>query len=298
MNSNRVSNLPPPGMPKVRVLVRSTLRCAEHSPNNRRRAQDLAWAWVGAKWPRLLPPASDLKKDSIECSLPGQELSATVGPDGTDWTLSVAHSERGGGRIWMTRALVADDGDADVIGVQTSCTEVARSPMVIAPPRVLGLWVEHLDLNDGGFAVIGEARNVDDSAQAGSFCNHVLSAQRTLPVIALMNSPRSRYYGVDPRGLAEAVRGMAHVACLSSELAGDVAQRLGENFVPVSGAARIYVPGFGADARPEDHPLLRPAPRDADSRVNDAGAFRRVLLQTVCALSVGAPAHGARFAKT
>lgn len=297
-NPNRTSPpATPSGAPRVRVLVRSTLRCTTRSATNRRRAQELAWEWVGSKWPRLLPPASALAKDSFECSLPGQELSASVGADGADWTLSIAHSERSNGRIWMTQALVADDGDADLIGVQTSCTEVARAPLVVAPPRVLGLWVEHLDLDDGGYPVIAEARAVDEPAQVDAFCRHVLSERRTLPVIALTNNPRTRYYGVDPRGLAEAVRGMAHVACISASMAAAVTRRLGEEFGPVSGAARIYAPGFDERARTEDHPLVRPAPRNADPRVNETGAFRRRLLQGVCAMSVGLASHSAHFAQ-
>ncbi|MGS0757813.1 hypothetical protein ACVBEH_25990, partial [Roseateles sp. GG27B] len=119
----------------------------------------------------------------------------------------MAHSERDGARTWMTRVLVAEDGDADVMGLQTSCTDLPFAPLVVAPPRLLGLWVERLQLEDGGLAVLGEPREVSDDDQLDAFCRHVMSERRTLPIIALANSPHSRFYGVDPRGLAEAVRG-------------------------------------------------------------------------------------------
>ena len=130
--------------------------------------------------------------------------------------------------------------------------------------------------------MLGEARDVHDAAQLEAFCKHVLSSERHLPVIALTTSARSRFYGVDPRGLAEAVRGLAHVACLAPEVASEVVMRFGKDFGLVHGAARIYAAGFNPDALPQDHPLIR----DTSVRAKDPGAFRRLLCQKVCALSV------------
>lgn len=271
------------GKPGVRNVVRISLRSAVHSPTNRRRARELAWEWVSVKWPRLMPSATDMENVHFERSLPGQQLSVSTSADGSVWTLAVAHNERGGARTWMTRAMVADTGDADVMALQTSCSDVPNSPLVVAPPRLLGAWVERLELQDGGVAVLGEARDVNDPAQLAAFCDHLLSAERQLPVIALTTSVRSRFYGVDPRGLAEAVRGLAHVACLAPDVASAVAARFGTDFGVVHGAARIYAAGFNPDAFPQDHPLIR----DTSSRAQDPGAFRRLLCQKVCALSVG-----------
>ena len=167
---------------------------------------------------------------------------------------------------------------------RSSCSDLADAPLVVAPPRLLGAWVQRLDLRDAGVAVLGEARDVDNPAQLAAFCDHVLSAKRTLPVIALTNSPRSRYFGVDPRGLAEAIRGLAHVACLSPEMAAEIPMRFGKDFTLVPGAARIYAAGFNPDAIPQDHPLVR----DSAARNDDPGAFRRLLCRKICALSVTA----------
>ena len=266
----------------ARVVVRSTLRSRVHLPKNRRLAQELVWQWVQAKWPRLVPAPSDMERSHFERALPGQAVSVSTSADGLVWTLAVAHDERGGARTWMTRAQVADAGDADVLGLQTSCSDPGHAPMVVAPPRLLGTWVERLELEDGGIAVLGEAREVSSPEQLMAFCDHVLSGRRSLPVIALANKPGSRFYGVDPRGLAEAVRGLAHVACLTPELAARVKDRLAENFGVLPGAARIYAPHFSAQDTAEQHPLVRD---NTSPAAKDPGAFRRLLCRQICALS-------------
>ena len=270
----------------IRHVVRSTLRSTNHSTSNRSRAQALVWEWVGAKWPRLMPSASEMERQHFAYAVPGQELAVSTSQDGLVWTLAVAYNERRGTRTWITRAVVADIGDADVMALQTSCTDVADAPLVVAPPRLLGAWVERLELEDGAVAVRGEPRDVRDAQQLAAFSSHVLCAERTLPVIALSNKLNSRFYGVDPRGLAEAVRGLAHVACVAPEIAPRVAETLGRNFGIVAGAARIYAPGFSMDSAARAHPLVRDT-RSGDNKPEDAGAFRRLLRQKICALSVG-----------
>jgi hypothetical protein len=273
--------------PVTRPVVRAALRSAAHSDLNRRRARDLVWGWVGAKWPRLMPSASELEWSHIERTAPGRKLSVATHADGSAWTLEVTYSERDGGS-WTTRALVADGGDADVMAVQTSCRDLPSPPAVVAPPKLLGTWVERLALEDGGVPVLGEPRMVSDEEQLAAFCDHLLSAHRTLPVIALTHKPQSRYYGVDPRGLAQVVRGLAHVACLTPELATGVGQRLGRPLAPVPGIARIYGRGFSADAAPADHPSVRPPVHQDASREEDPGALRRLICRRICAMSVNA----------
>jgi hypothetical protein len=272
----------------LRLVVRSHLRCAQRSPVNRRRAQQLVWDWVSAKWPRLRPSLDEMESTHHECALPGLELSMSAHEDGSAWSLSVAQAERHSARVWMTRAWVQDGGDVDQIGLQTACTELAHAPLVIAPPKLLTLWVERLDLVDAGLQVIGDSRRVEDLDQLEAFCAHVESGQRMLPVIALSNNPHSRFYGVDPRGLAEAVRGLAHVACVAPHVAAGVGDRLGEEFALVAGAARVFQPGFGgADDDATRHPLLRDVRPVGEARAAaDAGAFRRQLCRRICAMSV------------
>jgi hypothetical protein len=284
----KVGPVPVPGTPKPRVVVRASLQCRAHNRANRQRAQQLVWAWVRGKWPGLVPPAADLSRSRIEASAPGQALSVASDPDGADWTLSLAHTDARSGRTWMTTARVADSGEVDTLGVQISCTGSTEGGFSVAPPRLLGMWVQHLELSDGGFGVIGEPRFVEDLAAAEAFCNHVLSPERTLPIIALANSARSRYFGVDPGVLAEAVRGLAHVACLSAPLPDEVTERLGPELVPMRGAARLYGPHFDRGAAHENHPLIKPLRRMTDRPGEDPSSFRRVLVNRACALSAAA----------
>ena len=286
--AHRTPAIPPNVSRRLRHVVRASLRSVENSHLNRRHAQELVWQWVGAKWPRLLPSAAQMQQQHFEYAIPGQELAVRGSSDGSVWTLAVAFNERRSERAWTTRAVVADKAGSDVLALQTSCTELADAPMVVAPPRLLGAWVQNLGLEDGPVAVQGEPRYVDSEVQLAAFCEHVLSAARTLPVIALANRPNSRFYGVDPRGLAQAVRGLAHVACLTPELALAATRRLGRQFAIVPGAARIYAPGFSSHSTMSDHPLVRNT-RPTDESASDAGAFRRLLCQRICMLSVHHP---------
>jgi len=198
------------------IVLRAALKSPTHTDENRRLAKDIVWSWVGAKWPRLMPPRSQLESGQFQCVLPGRRLSVSTSRDGTAWTLELSYSERDGACTWTTRTVVADLGDADMVAVQTSCS-LPEGQRRIAPPRVLGRWVERLQFDDAGIAVLGEPHFVQDDHQLALLCEHLLASDRRLPVIVLGNKPNSRYYGVDPRGLAEAVGGLAHVACLTPE---------------------------------------------------------------------------------
>lgn len=272
----------------MKIVVRATLTSTAHSHANRLRARDLAWRWVGAKWPRLMPNAVEIEHGNASRSAPDQELLASTSADGLVWSLSVAHKERHGRRTWMTRVHVTDTGTTDAVGLQTACTDLPDAPLVVAPPRLLGDWVEGLALEDAGLAVQGAAREVTDKWQLDALCQHLMAEGRTLPVIALVNRPQSHYYGVDPDGLAENLRGLAHVACVASHLSQGVSERLGYDFAMVHGAARIFTPGFHAGATASAHPLVRDLAVPAGAKAQDPGAFRRLLRRKICALSVGA----------
>ena len=281
----------------MKIVVRSNLCSITHSPANRSKARELVWTWVGAKWPRLLPTQTQMALASFERALPGQELLVrTTGdrPDGAStWSLSVAHTQRSSSRTWMTRVQVIDTGTTDELRLQTACTDLPEYPLVVAPPRLLSDWVEALNLQDAGLAVQGTPREVVDRWQLDALCKHLLSSERKLPVIALVNRPQTHYYGVDPQVLAENLRGLAHVACIAPHLEADIESRLGRDLGVEQGAARIYTAGFSPNADRRAHPLVRDASPRGTDRQADPGAFRRLLRRKICALSVEAVANTA-----
>ena len=274
------------GTPVLRAVMRSSLRCTTPSLSNRQRAKELAWRWVGTKWPRLVPSSDERDGVAVERAAPGQELMTTASGDGRTWTLSLAHTSDRGGRTWLIDIEVADADGSDVLRVQTSWTGDADGPLVVAPPRLMRLWVENLDIDDAGVAVTGDPHSIEDREHAQAFHGHVLSGARTLPIIALSHGAHSRYYGVDPRALAEALSGLAHVVCLSPAVASLVSERLGKALAPDSGAARIYAPGFDMADSPDDHPLIKAVELRVGQARKDPGALRRLLVQRVCGLSV------------
>lgn len=268
----------------IRPVVYARLRAAQRADAGSRIARDLAWQWVASKWPRLLPSAAGMESEHYARSAPGQKLVAASRPGG-GWSLTVAFDERQGTRTWVTHVQIEQADGATLLSLQTGCTASVDAPLVVAPPRLLGSWVERLDLLDGPVAVIGEPRTVGHPEQLAHFIAHVTSPERSLPIIALANRPGTRFFGVDPAGLATAVRGMAHVACLSPELTTELTAQLGPHLGVVPGAARIYAAGAPIAASAQHHPLVRNHHAGASSAAN-AGAFRRQLCQRICALSV------------
>ncbi len=288
-----------PELDRVKPVLRTVLAAKASSIAQRRLAQDLVWHWVGTKWPRLLQAVPDRERPSLKVEAAGAELRVDS-PGLGSWCLSVAHRERNGGRTWCTQAGMSVEptaaGEVNVFSVQTACTPLDQPPPVLALPGVLPLWLGRLDLDDDGCAVQGQALEVAEDDQRDAFFQHVLSPRRTLPILVLSHQPRSFHFGVDPKALALAVGGLAHVACLTSAIRADVARRWGADLAPVPGAARLYRPGFTPDnnARPECAPLWRDPRPAGTARSTDPGAYRRWLVQKVCETSVSAPQPGAR----
>lgn len=269
-----------------RTVVSARLQSAQRADATARIARELAWQWVAGKWPRLLPPASGMESAHYARSAPGQKLVASS-TDGGGWSMAVAYDERHGARSWVTQVQIGQAEGVTLLSLQTGCTAEPDAPLVVAPPRLLGSWVERLQLVDGPVAVISEPRSVGNPEQLAHFLAHVAATTRTLPIIALTNRPGTRFFGVDPAGLALAVRGLAHVACLSPEVAAELAMRLGPRLGVVPGAARIYGAGVPVTASSYSHPLVRNHHLGGGGAPADAGAFRRHLCQRICALSAG-----------
>ena len=273
-------------------MLRAILSSPTHTAANRRLAKDLVWRWVGSRWPFLVPSAAVMERSHIESALPGRALSVATSDDGSEWSLSVAIQEREHAPVWVTRASVADTGRADRLALETTCSDPGAAP-VIAPPAVLGAWVDRLALHDADVPVLAVPRFLDDEEQATTFLAQVAAQRRRLPLLLLAAKGESKYYGADPRVLAEAVRGLAHVACLAAPALRTVSAAWGRALAPVPGAVRIYVPG--APLQPEAarcHPTVHPA-REAtapDGARRPAGDFRRQLLRRLCQLSVAAAA--------
>jgi hypothetical protein len=168
---------------------------------------------------------------------------------------------------------------------------------VVAPPKLLASWVQRLPLDDDGIPVMGSARFVESQADVETLCRQLKQPGRRLPIVVLANKPGTRYYGIDPRGIAESLQGLAHVVCLAPDALAELTDRFGQRLAPVPAAVRIYLPGFAPEHASGQHPIIRPRAKaeDADPAVNEATAFRRYVCQRVCELAVGAGAGATTF---
>ena len=271
-----------------RTLVRSLLRTKHRSPKTYRAAQELAWRWVRVRWPGLVPAIVMREDIEFRLELPGRAVSSSVTRDGACWILEVTHRDSAGNRVWKTQAVTARCKNSDVLAVQTSCSAIGDPPAVVAPPKLLVDWAQRFELEDGGVPISDVPMPVADSAQLDAFWAHVASPTRALPIVALTCKRNSRYYGLDPRNLAQALQGVAHVRCLTAESAAKMAARLGGLLAPVPGALRIYVPG--ADWASKD--ALIGIPGSSGNEPGEASFLRKRLCRDVCALGA---ANGPAF---
>lgn len=270
-------------------VIRAVLTSRTHSLGNRRLAKNIVWRWVSSRWPLLVPTASTMERSHIESGLPNRQLSVTTSDDGSVWILKVSIQERETAPIWTTRAMVADSGSTDVVAVQTSCSNISAAP-VVAPPALLSTWVDRLQLQDGVMPVLAQPRLVLDESHAEELMASVSSAARKLPVLLLAAKGDSKFYGADPRVLAQSVAGLAHVACLAAPALRAWVRMCGRACSPVPGAVRIYLPGFAPGAgtlngRPTSF-AVGPAPIKTETDKAQANNFRPKLRQILCGLSV------------
>jgi hypothetical protein len=268
-------------------VVRSVLTSSTHSPTNRRLARELVWRWVASRWPKLMPTAQLLERPQLDSELPDQRLSVRTSADNTVWQLTVAHQQRAHMPAWMTRAVVANTGAADVLAVETACSDITAA-RVIAAPAVLGAWVEHLQLEDGGIQLRAQPLLIEDEAQVESFRGALLRPERRLPFLLLARKSNSRHYGTDPYVLAQSVRGLAHVACLSPSTIRACGEVLEPHGRPVQGAVRMILPGYAPDADESMSPLLELRAGRGATSGTEASDFRRRLCQQLCRVSLSA----------
>lgn len=272
------------------IVVRTLLRSSRPSHHKRRIAKDLVWSWVARRWPRLMPDRSQQEAAELQRAAPGRSLRVVSSEDGATWALEVCASERDG-TAWTTTALVADTGEADMLALETRFQGTSET-RVVAPPKLLASWVQRLPLDDDGIAVSGEARSVEEAQDVETLCRQLLQPGRRLPFVVLANKPGTRYYGIDPRGIAESLQGLAHVACLAPTAVAALTERFGRRLAPAPAAVRVYLPGFDAEDASNAHPVIRPRKpaAEADPAVNEATAFRRYVCRRVCELGAVTPA--------
>lgn len=93
--------------------------------------------------------------------------------------------------MWITRASVRETGTADELSVETACSNIGAAASV-APPALLGTWVDRLELDDQAVRVRREPSVIEDEQQASIFLEKVVLAKRRLPLLVLAAKGSSR----------------------------------------------------------------------------------------------------------
>ena len=180
------------------------------------------------------------------------------------WALRAEDPDRSvPGRSWTTEIVVSWSQQ------EARCTVrlLASSPeesLSIEPhvPGIVRQIVANPGLESGIFKILDRALTIRSQDQAKVLADALIDPRRTLPIIVLTVSTASAdpfKPPFDAEKLAKACAGLATVLVLPAAFTWTLTERYGKRLAVYEGAARIYLPGFSADANPfGGHELVFP----------------------------------------
>lgn len=244
-------------VPRLRYIMQALLASAKHSESNRSEAQARILDWARGKWPGLVPPHAYEGK-AFEHDQAGLRIAATGNADGSLWAFRSEHLGNTESRTWVTEVLVADLGQIDAFGVRNSCSTLSGEIIPTSSPRFLKDLVAHHMLVDAGVPVSARVNSVTDATSFEMFMSLLLSIDRSLPVVVLTQLPQRTDYAIEPAKLARDTQGLAHIFCISPQIAFELSDQLGKTLSVFSGAIRTYYPNFSRASDPKHHHLVFP----------------------------------------
>ncbi|AIB12673.1 hypothetical protein ABAZ39_11865 [Azospirillum argentinense] len=110
----------------------------------------------------------------------------------------------------------------------------------------------------GSQAILSTASEFIDGDDPEALIDHLLDPGRVLPtfVLTLPDVASADTPLIDPKSLARAVLGLAHVVVAHPATSWQLTERFGRRLSVFGGAARVYLPGFDDGADPYRHRLI------------------------------------------
>lgn len=190
---------------------------------------------------------------------------------------------------WVTEAGVGwMPGSAPVFHLRLLRSSSGVDARYLEPkvPELAARLASVLELRQFGEPVTGEPWLVTSTPDAERFCARLIDPRRRLPILALSvpddaEDPHKPL--LDSERLARSCLGLALVAVVPAEFAWELTDRFGRRLSVYQGAARIYLPGFTAQANERDHRLI------LGLSLSDPDAIERTthsILRTVAAMSL------------
>lgn len=221
----------------------------------------IACEWLRSRRFKL---PGDVTSD-FECKGPGDDKVVVVRYEGI-WAMQADTFDRAAGRRWRLEMVLLDDAASGpalslVLRTTGSADQPVPEPSI---PRLAGELIDRIGLIDlqDGTALSIAPEQIETELDVERLVASLRSRDRQHPVIV-----QSQYLkeGVaktllDPTGLAERMRGLAHVVTLGREhfASWALTDRLSKRFSVFGASLRMYRPGFTTEDDPDSHPLWTP----------------------------------------
>lgn len=165
------------------------------------------------------------------------------------------------GRTWTTEVVIRRLADRPArLSLRLLLSSPEDEPAI--EPAVPGLLREIGDrcgLSSDGVRVTVQPWRVDTDDELAALIELLASPARRLPVVIASGDERADDPSaplLDVEILAKAMVGLAHVVVLPAPFTYRLSDEFGKVRSVFHGAARLFLPGFGADADPYEHPLI------------------------------------------
>ena len=182
-------------------------------------------------------------------------------PDSDIWALRSDDPDKNvPGRTWTTEVVIGRLADRPArLSLRLLLSSPEDEPAIEpAVPGLLRQIGDRCGLSSDGVRVTVQPWRVDTDDELAALIELLGSRERRLPVVIASGDERAHDPAaplLDVEILAKAMVGLAHVVVLPAPFTYGLSDEFGKVRSVYHGAARLYLPGFGADADPYEHPL-------------------------------------------
>lgn len=248
---------------RISAAIASQVSFSIVAPNSFRSAQEriLKWAFNPDRNVKSVPPEA-WEGNSFEIDADHSESAAAVKlNDPQYWAFRLRERLKDASRIWSTEVGIAKASASETIfGCRVICSQRGKTQTV---PRSIPAFVRGLAFTQNcwldGRRLSPEAWVVETEEELSEFQAFLHNPKRKQPVvaIALPHGSTNPADGVlDPRSFIRRTVGFVHTVVLSSDMASELANRIGKELAVINRAVRTYNPGFDFSASLiSEHPL-------------------------------------------
>lgn len=192
------------------------------------------------------------------------------------------------GRTWVTEIMVGESATGVHFGTRLlNVTRGEDEPFSGSIPGIVRQVVADLPCGADGIGLDECPSSVNTAEALDALVRLLESPARRLPVVVVAQAGNHPQYA-PPRMLARRLAGAAHVFEIDEQQGWGLTAIVGRQLSTFDGAARIYAPGFTADADPYEHPLWITWP-NRTAAATGAAVIDRVLAMGLSRGTAGHP---------